>query len=195
MELNEARALARRSMGDRRFQHTLNVEALAVQLAQQYGADPQKAALAALLHDCAKELPKEELLRIMRENVIIAENGECRPAPVWHGIVAAILARTRWGVTDEEVLSAVACHTTGKPGMSKLDKILFLADMTCAERDFPGVERLRALSRQDLDLAMIEALLHTIRFVEQSGKTVDPMGRAACEDLQKKYTEGKLPHE
>lgn len=183
MNENEARALARQSMGDKRYQHTLNVEALAVELARQYGADPQKAALAALLHDCAKELPKEELLRIMRENVIIAENGEFRPAPVWHGICAAILARTQWGVTDEEVLSAVACHTTGKPGMSKLDKILFLADMTCAERDFPGVDALRALTRQDLDLAMAAALEHTIRFVEQSGKPVDPMGRAALAAL------------
>ena len=173
-------------MGDKRFQHTLNVEALAVELARQYGADPQKAALAALLHDCAKELPKEELLRIMRENVIIAENGERRPAPVWHGICAAILARTQWGVADEEILNAVACHTTGRPGMTQLDKILFLADMTCAERDFPGVEHLRALTRQNLDLAMVEALQHTVRFVQQSGKPVDPMGLAACEDLQQR---------
>ena len=127
MDLNEAQQLARRSMGDRRYQHTLNVKALAVELAEKYGADPQKAALAALLHDCAKELPKQELLRIMQENVIIANNGSVRPAPVWHGICAAILARTQWGVADEEVLSAVACHTTGKPGMSMLDKIIFLA--------------------------------------------------------------------
>jgi len=183
MDLEQAKQLARRSMGDKRYQHTRNVEALAVQLAEQYGENPEKAALAALLHDCAKELPRQELLRIMRENVIIAENGEERPAPVWHGICASILARTQWGVTDEAVLSAIACHTTGKPGMSRLDKILFLADMTCAERDFPGVDALRALVRQDLDRAMIAALRQTIRFVEQSGKEVDPMSRMTLEDL------------
>lgn len=183
MDLNEAQQLARRSMGDRRYQHTLNVKALAVELAEKYGADPQKAALAALLHDCAKELPKQELLRIMQENVIIADNGPIRPAPVWHGICAAILSRTQWGVADEEVLSAVACHTTGKPDMSMLDKIIFLADMTCAERDFPGVDELRALTKQDIDRAMIAALQQTIDFVQQSGKTVDSMSRKALEYL------------
>lgn len=195
MDVKEAKALARASMGDKRYQHTLNVKKLAVKLAKQYGEDEEKAALAALLHDCAKELPKEELLRIMRENAIIAENGPTRPAPVWHGICAAILARTQWGVTDEAVLSAVACHTTGKPGMSRLDKILYLADMTCAERDFPGVDKLRALTAKDLDLAMIAALDHSIQFVEQSKKEVDPMSRAAYNDLVKKYYEGKLSHE
>ena len=195
MDVKQAKALARKSMGDKRYQHTLNVKKLAVRLAEQYGADPGKAALAALLHDCAKELPKEELLRILRENVIIAENGPERPSPVWHGICAAILARNRWGVTDEEVLSAVACHTTGKPGMGLLDKILFLADMLSAERDFPGVDELRALADRDLDLAMIEALDHTIQFVEQSKKPVDPMSRAAYEDLVKQYYGRKLAHE
>ncbi len=195
MDVKEARALARASMGDKRYQHTLNVKTMAVRLAEKYGADREKAAVAALLHDCAKELPREELLRILRENAIIAENGENRPAPVWHGICAAILARTRWGVTDGEILSAVACHTTGKPGMSLLDKIIFLADMICDERDFPGVDGLRALADRELDLAVIEALDHTIRFVEQSGRQVDPMSRAAYADLVKKYNEGNLSHE
>lgn len=195
MNLKEAKALARRSMGDKRYQHTLNVKKMAVKLAKLYGADPEKAALAALLHDCAKERPKEELLQIIRENAIMAENAEKRPCPVWHGICAAILARTQWGVTDEEVLSAVACHTTGKPGMGLLDKILFLADMTSAERDYPGVEELRKLECKDLDLAMIEGLEQTIRFVEQGKKEVDPMSRAAYNDLVKRYYGGKVSHE
>ena len=111
---------------------------MAVKLAKHYGTDPEQAALAALLHDAAKELPKDEMRAIMQAHPEYAQGGEARPTPVWHGICAAILARTEWGVTDEAVLSAIACHTAGKAGMTQLDKILYLADMTSAERTGPG---------------------------------------------------------
>ena len=104
-----------------------------------------KAALAALLHDSAKEISKDEMRELMRQYPQYAEGGEERPAPVWHGICAAILARTQWGVEDEAILSAIACHTAGKAGMSKLDKVVYLADMTSKERDWPGVGKLRKL--------------------------------------------------
>ena len=115
--------------------------------------DEDKAALAALLHDSAKEISKDEMRAIMRAHPELAEGGEERPTPVWHGICAAILARTEWGVEDEAVLSAIACHTAGKPGMSRLDKIVYLADMSSKERDWPGVNKLRKLELKDLDLA------------------------------------------
>ena len=103
---------------------------------------------------------------------------------MWHGICAAILARTEWGVEDEAVLSAIACHTAGKPGMSKLDKILYLADMSSAERDWPGVNKLRRLERKDLDAAMLMALKQTNDFVLSQGKPLDPMSKAAYDDIQ-----------
>ena len=102
---------------------------------------------------------------------------------VWHGICAAILARTEWGVTDEAVLSAIACHTAGKAGMTQLDKILYLADMTSAERDWPGVEKLRKLEMKDLDAAMLAALRQTNGFVLSEGKPLDPESKAAYEDI------------
>ena len=98
-------------------------------------------------------------------------------------ICAAILARTEWGVTDEAVLSAIACHTAGKAGMTQLDKILYLADMTSAERDWPGVEKLRKLELKDLDAAMLAALKQTNDFVLSQGKPLDPMSKAAYEDI------------
>ena len=154
---------------------------MAVQLARRWGADPDKAALAALLHDSAKELPRDALLQIFADNAIIAENAPARPLPVWHGIAAAILAETQWGITDPEILSAIRCHTTGKPGMSKLDKIIDLADMTSAERDWPGVDDLRALEMQDLDRALCDALKRSIDFVEEKGGSLDPESVAAYE--------------
>ena len=192
MTVKQARMQAKSMLSDKRFQHTVNVKKMAVKLAEIYGEDPDKAALAAYLHDCAKELPREELLRILRDNAIMAENAETRPAPVWHGVCAAILARTQWGVTDEDVLSAVACHTAGKPNMTNLDKILFLADMTSAERSWPGVQKLRRLERKNLDDAMMEALQQTIGYVRKGGKPVDPLSAAAYQDLAEKHGRGKL---
>ena len=126
---------------------------------------------------------KDEMREILRAYPQYAEGGEERPAPVWHGVCAAILARTQWGVTDEAVLSAIACHTAGKPGMTRLDKILYLADMTSAERDWPGVEKLRKLEKKNLDAAMLAALKQTNDFVLSQGKPLDPMSKAAYEDI------------
>ena len=183
MTQKEAKELVRSRLSDKRYEHTLNVKKMAVKLAKRYGADKDKAALAALLHDSAKEISKDEMRAIMREYPQYAEGGEERPTPVWHGVCAAILARTQWGVTDEAVLSAIACHTAGKPGMSKLDKIVYLADMTSKERDWPGVNKLRKLELKDLDAAMLAALKQTNDFVLSQGKPLDPMSKAAYEDI------------
>ena len=169
MDLKQAKELVRSRLSDKRYEHTINVKKMAVKLAKHYGTDPEQAALAALLHDAAKELPKDEMRAIMQAYPEYAQGGEARPTPVWHGICAAILARTEWGVTDEAVLSAIACHTAGKAGMTQLDKILYLADMTSAERDWPGVEKLRKLEMKDLDAAMLAALRQTNGFVLSEG--------------------------
>lgn len=184
MTLKQAKELVRSRLSDQRYEHTLNVKKMAVKLAKRYGADEEQAALAALLHDAAKEISKDEMRAIMRAYPEYAEGGEARPTSVWHGICAAILARTEWGVEDEAILSAIACHTAGKPGMSRLDKILYLADMTSAERDWSGVNKLRKLERNDLDAAMLVALKQTNDFVLSQGKPLDPMSKAAYEDIQ-----------
>ena len=181
MTEQKARRLAKKRLSAKRYQHTLNVRRMAVKLAKRWGADPEKAALAALLHDTAKELPREEMLQILNDNAIMAENAQNRPSPVWHGICAAILAQTQWGVEDAEVLSAIRCHTTGKPGMSLLDEIVFLADMTSAERDYPEVDYLRKLEKKDIHQAMREALEMNLHWLEESGKPVDEETRAALE--------------
>lgn len=181
MDYSEAKKLVKSRLSEKRWTHTKNVKKMAVKLAKRWGADPEKAAMAAILHDSAKELPRQELLQIFADNAIIAENAPARPAPVWHGIAAAILAQTCWGIEDTEILSAIRCHTTGKPDMSLQDKILYLADMTSAERDWPGVEALRALEMEDLDRALCEALKQSIDFVEERGGALDPESVAAYE--------------
>ncbi len=181
MTVEQAKKIVKPLLGEKRWTHTKNVKKMAVQLARRWGCDEEKAAVAAIFHDSAKELPKEQLLQIFADNAIIALDAPKRPAPVWHGIAAAILAQTRWGVQDEEILSAIRCHTTGKPGMSLLDKILYLADVTSAERDWPGVDALRSLQMQDLDAALCLALKQSIDFVNKKGGTLDPESVAAYE--------------
>ena len=177
MNLKQAKELVRSRLSDKRYEHTINVKKMAVKLAKHYGADEEQAALAALLHDAAKEIGKDEMRAIMQAHPEYAEGGEARPTPVWHGVCASILAR------DEAVLSAIACHSAGKPGMTQLDKILYLADMTSAERDWPGVEKLRKLELKDLNAAMLAALKQTNDFVLSQGKPLDPMSKAAYEDI------------
>lgn len=184
MTQEQARALVKERLSEKRYKHTINVKKMAVKLARRYGADEEKAAIAALLHDSAKELPKAEMLQIFADNAIIAKNAAQRPAPVWHGYAASILCQTQWGVHDPQILSAIECHTTGKRGMTLLDKIIYMADMTSAERDYPGVEILRAEEAENLDLALCHALEQSIAFVREKGKPLDPDTVAALEDAR-----------
>lgn len=185
MTRQQAKALAQQNESPKRFAHTLHVEKMAIALARQYGADENKAALAALLHDVAKEFSKAKMLRIMQENDIILNDAKKRPFSVWHGICAAVFVQTQHGVNDPEILSAIACHTTGKPNMSQLDKIIFLADMLCDERCFDGVEQLRNVVYQDLDVAMGACLAHTLHYLKQNDKTIDPLSLATYQDYVK----------
>ncbi len=190
MDAKQAEKMVRHCLSKKRYTHTINVRDMAVHLAEKYGADPEKAELAALLHDAVKERSREDLLRILQENAIIAQNAQNSPPPVWHGICAAILAQTEWGVTDPEVLSAIRCHTTGRPGMTKLDKIIYLSDMISAERDYPEVHELRRLAEEDLDTAVRTAVEKNIEWMRQSGKSIDPLSLAALEDLKRQAESG-----
>lgn len=184
LSCQDAEKMVKKELSKKRFTHTINVKNMAVELAKKYGEDPEKAALAALLHDSVKERPREELLRILEENAIIAKDAKKSPPPVWHGPCAAILAKTQWGIEDEDILSAIWCHTTGRPGMSRLDKILYISDMISAERDYPEVEELRTLAQKDLDEAVITAVRYNVRWIRQVGKPVDPMSLKTLEYLE-----------
>ena len=106
MNQKQAKELVRSRLSDKRYEHTLNVKKMAVKLAKRHGVDENRAALAALLHDAAKEISKDEMRALMRQYPQYAEGGEARPTPVWHGICAAILARTQWGV--EGILARIS---------------------------------------------------------------------------------------
>lgn len=193
MALNyqQAEEMVRKELSHKRYTHTVNVKNMAVALAKKYGADPEKAALAAILHDSVKERSKAELLRILDENAIMAKDAKNSPPPVWHGPCAAILAKTEWGIEDDEICDAIWCHTTGRPGMTKMDKILYISDMISAERDYPEVEELRALAQKDLDEAVLTAVRYNVRWIRQVGKPVDPMSLKTLEYLEQEAAANK----
>ncbi len=184
MTIPKAREKAKKMLSAKRYRHSKNVAAAARALALRWGEDPDKAELAGWLHDIVKEKNGPELLQLMAQDGIMAGAAQTRPKPIWHGPCGAIYAKYACGVQDEAILSAIACHTTGKAGMSVFDKVLFLADVVSAERDFEGISAIRALANQDLDAAVIAAMEENIRYLGRAGKTLDKDTGEALRDMK-----------
>lgn len=131
-------------------------------LAQRYGADVEKARLAGILHDIMKDTPPEQQLKILQDSGIILTKTQSRNRKLWHALSGAAYLRGALGVSDEEIVSAVACHTSGKGDMSLLEKTLFVADYISADREYPGVEEMRRAADRSLEEAMVEGILFTV---------------------------------
>ncbi|MDQ6419051.1 bis(5'-nucleosyl)-tetraphosphatase (symmetrical) YqeK [Paenibacillus sp. LHD-117] len=164
----------RSEMPERRWLHTEGVMATSIVLANRYDEDPARAELAAILHDVAK------FWAVDRQAAIIRDNG--LPIDVlgydkelWHAPVGAWVAEHEYGVTDKGVLDAIRYHTSGRHAMTKLDKIVWLADYIEPGRDFPGVDAIRALSEQSLEHAILAGLDGTIGFLIAKGKRIYPL--------------------
>lgn len=145
------RARLRESLPPERFGHTLAVARLAVELASAWGLDPEKAALAGLLHDCGRAVPVPRMpayVRRRRLRVPGAREIVQRQPLLLHAHISEDLARRRHGAGDPEVLSAVRKHTLGAPRMSPLDRLLYVADACSADRSFPEAPRIRRLARR-----------------------------------------------
>jgi predicted HD superfamily hydrolase involved in NAD metabolism len=166
-----------------RYQHTLGVMKTALSLATRYGADQQKAEAAAILHDYAKFRPLDEMRQIIQSEPDIPNDLLDYNHELWHAFVGAVLVREELGITDQDILNAIRYHTTGRPGMSPLEKVVFLADYIEPGRRFPGVDDVRSLAEDDLDQAIILALKRTIDFLEGNQKKVYPLTKATYEDL------------
>ena len=126
------------------------------------------------------------LLQILQNNAIMAQNAEKSPPPVWHGICAAILAQTEWGVTDPEIVSAIRCHTTGKVGMLPLDMIVYLSDkIEPSRRSYPVLEEVREMAQKDLAQAMLHSLESTLAYVRSQNTTPHPLTQQVADWLKR----------
>lgn len=154
----------------KRYEHSLSVRDTAVKLAKIYNVDIEKARVAGLVHDCAKNMTDGQLLDIALSHKIRIDE-VCQESPqLVHGAVGAILANEIMGITDEETLNAITYHTTGRKNMSMLDKIIYIADYIEPLRNFPGVEELRSTAFEDIDKALLKSFDNTIKFVIDRGQ-------------------------
>lgn len=163
-----------KKLDDRRYQHTLGVMYTCAALAMAHGADLYKAQLAGLLHDCAKCVPNKKKVRLCKKHKISVTLFEEENPFLLHAKLGAHFARKKYGVEDEEVLSAIRCHTTGRPAMTVLEKIVFIADYIEPMRDTaPRLDEIRHLAFKDLDRCVYEILKDTLGYLQQSPRKID----------------------
>ena len=171
LSLSQLRPVALSYLKHKRIPHVLGTEQEAIRLAERYGADVEKARRAALLHDCTKKLDMEEQLALCRRYVIQLDELEQKALKLLHSKTGAAIARDVFGV-DDDIYSAIWYHTTGHAGMTKLEKIIYLADYIEPSRDFPGVDKLRKVCYEDLDRGLLMGLEMTIEEMTSMGNPV-----------------------
>ena len=157
----EIKAVLKKRMNEHRFEHSLNVAERAVFLAKKYGADPEKAGFAGLIHDICKGIPNEEQLAIIKNEGIELDVETMASPALWHSIAGAIYSEHELGVTDKDVLNAIRYHTSGRGNMSILEKVVYMADLTSAERNYPDADYTRKLTDYSLD----EGIAYGVRWI------------------------------
>lgn len=174
--LIELRKKLEKTLDVKRYEHTLGVEYTAAALAMRYDGSVYNAQLAGLLHDCAKCLSLEKMNSICEKNQLKVTELEKRNASLLHSKVGSFLAEKDYGIKDTDVLNAIKNHTTGRPGMSLLEKILFVADyMEPGRTSAPNLQEIRRLAFINLDQAMIQILQDTLSYLNESDGEIDSL--------------------
>lgn len=174
MSVAEYKKIIKSMMSENRYNHCVNVSKEAVKLAKRYGGDEEKAAVAGILHDITKEMPKEEQLQIMLDGGIILDDIQKNAPKLWHGISGSVYIKKHFGIEDEDILNAICYHTTGRAGMSLLEKIIFVADFTSEERTYKGVATMRKKSRKSLEDAMLYGFKFTFSDLSSRELAIHP---------------------
>lgn len=171
-----------KTMSDKRFYHCLGVQGISVALAARYEYDIDKANIAGLLHDCAKDLKDEELIKECIKYKLPVTDIESRNGFLLHGKLGAYYSQYKYGICDPEILTAIYWHTTGKPDMTLLEKIIFVADYiepNRLEKRIPELNTIRRLAFTDLDRTVVEILKNTLLYLEMQGQEIDNLTVAA----------------
>lgn len=182
---DELRPIALSYLKPKRMPHVLGTEQEAVRLVRRYGGDETQARIAALLHDCTKKLDMAQQLALCEKYGIMLDELEQKALKLLHSKTGAAIARDVFGVEDA-VYDAILYHTTGKPDMTRLEKIIYLADYIEPTRDFPGVDALRKTVYEDLDKGLLMGLTMTIQEMEEMGNPVHHLTRDARDYLLKR---------
>ena len=174
-EIKEIRDAIEKELTGKRFEHTLGVAYTAALLAECNDYSSETALLAGLLHDCAKCYSDQKLINICKKNNVELTETELKNTALLHGKAGAVVAKRKYKIADEDILNAIKYHTTGRPNMTVLEKIIYVADYIEPGRNqVPNLSSLRKLAFQNLDAALIQILENIVNYLKSDGKETDP---------------------
>ena len=175
-EITKIRRKLMTELDRERYEHTLGVMYTAASMAMCHGTDTEQALLAGLLHDCAKCIPNSEKIQICREERLAVSEVEKANPSLLHAKLGAFFARKQYGVSDTEVLDAIKSHTTGRPGMSLLEKIVYIADyIEPGRKELPNMKDVRQMAFEDIDKCLYKILEDSLVYLNSRGIPIDPM--------------------
>ncbi len=179
----------KKEMDDSRFEHTLGVMYTCGALAMRYGYDLEKAMLAGLMHDCAKCMPNAKKLKAAEKNHLEITDLERKNPFMLHAKLGAFLAKKKYDIEDREILDAIRWHTTGRPDMTMLDKIVYIADYIEPKRDkAPNLHEIRQLAFLDLDKALLRILEDTLGYLGDSTDHIDSMTKKTYDFYKQQFS-------
>jgi predicted HD superfamily hydrolase involved in NAD metabolism len=181
MDLELLQQATKKVLTPARWEHTLRVVDTALQLAHHEEVDPQKAEIAATLHDYCKFWSTDELITWIKQYHLPLDLLDYNPE-LWHAPVGAEVAHLHFGISDEDILHAIRYHTSARPQMSQLEKIIYLADYIEPGRHFPGVEEVRKLANIDLEKALLQAIDAVIISLIERRQKIYPLTLEARND-------------
>ncbi len=184
MERDDYLTAIKPRMPEKRFIHTIGVMETASKLAEKYGEDIKSAETAAILHDIAKYANETWMIEIVKEHGLDQRLIDWGPE-LLHGPVGAWIAEKEFNITNSDILNSIRYHTTGRAGMSKLEKIIFISDMIEPNRNFDGVEKLRKKAEVDLNKAMRACIRHSIKFLVKTKQKIYPVSIECYNDIIK----------
>ncbi len=181
-DYNKIREQMKETLDNKRYEHTLGVAYTACCLAMRYDCDIQDAMIAGLLHDCAKCLSDKKKLSICDKfNISVTHTEENNPS-LLHAKVGAHFASTKYDVEKEDILNAIRFHTTGRPAMTLLEKIIYIADYIEPNRkQAPNLDIIRNLAFQDIDKALVKILSDTLDYLKECNEQMDPLTQETYE--------------
>lgn len=175
-ELTVIRKQLEKKLKEERYIHTLGVMYTAASMAMRHGADVQKVMTAGLLHDCGKYCDISGQIRLCKKHHISLSEAELEVPALIHARLGAYLAEQEYGITDPEILDAITYHTTGRPAMTMIEKIVYLADyIEPGRKKIPGLNEVRSAAFDHIDDAVRMTAESTLAFLKRAGRKVDPM--------------------
>ena len=170
--IGKYKAYLKEHLSKKRYNHSVNVAGAALELARRFNGDTDKAYIAGLLHDCAKELDADKQLELVELSDLDVCEIEKKSTPLFHAVAGSELVKTEFGITDKEIIHAIRYHTVACKDMPKLSQIVYLADLISDDRDYKDVKKMRKYAEQSLEKAMYEALKFSVTDSVSKGNSI-----------------------